>query len=46
MGKVGEIGPKNMQNNFRVEELFLARNVVISRCRKSLVMPTPKPENL
>ena len=44
--KVGEVGPKNVRKNIRVEELFLEMFLVVSRCRKSLVMSAPKPENL
>ena len=46
MEKVGKVGPKNMGKNIRVEELLWEMFLVISRCRKSLVMSAPKPENL
>ena len=46
MEEVYEVGPKNLRKNFQLKnfswhEMFL----VISRCRKSLVMSTPKPDN-
>ena len=46
MEEVCEVGPKNLRKNFQLKnfswhEMFL----VISRCRKSLVMSTPKPDN-
>ena len=46
MQEVCEVGPKNLQNNFWVEELFLARN--ISRyfpVQKKFSYATPKPNN-
>ena len=47
MEEVCEAGLKTLQTNFWVEELFSARNVlVISGCRKRLVMSTPKKNNL
>ena len=46
MEEIREVGPLSLQKNFRVEKLFSARNIlVISRCRKRLIMPTPKREN-
>ena len=46
MDEVCEAVPKNLRKNFRLKnfsrhEMF----IVISRCRKILVMSTPKPDN-
>ena len=45
--KIYEVGPKSLQKNFlRLKKYFLHEMfLVISRCRKSLVMSTPKPDN-
>ena len=46
MEKVCEVGPKSLQNNFRVEKISRHKIfLVISRRRKSLVMSTPKLDN-
>ena len=46
MEEVCGVGPKNLPTNFRVEELFSAQFFSrCSRCRKSLVMSTQKPDD-
>ena len=42
MAEVRGVGLKNLQANFRVEELFSARMFPVPfRCRKTLVISTP-----
>ena len=45
MEEVCDVGPTNLRKYFRVEELEHEMFLVISRCRKTLVMSTPKPDN-
>ena len=45
MEELCDVGPTNLRKYFRVEELEHEMFLVISRCRKTLVMSTPKPDN-
>ena len=46
MEETYKVGPKNVRKNFRIEELIRHKLFfVISRCKKCLVMSTPKPNN-
>ena len=46
MEKVYKVGPKNLRKNFRFKNFLGTKLVPVnSRCRKSLIMSTLKPDN-